>query len=71
MVVPAAGRHTGMVGLPASGRHYQNPPFEPHRRADVLPSPRHNRYQQKRRQANQPPALSSTQLNQSLHAPAT
>ncbi|WP_204304175.1 hypothetical protein, partial [Stenotrophomonas maltophilia] len=37
MVVPAAGRHAGKVGLPASGRHYQNPLFEPHRRADVLP----------------------------------
>ncbi|RTY16527.1 hypothetical protein EKT70_03840 [Stenotrophomonas geniculata] len=35
------------------------------------PSPRHNRYQQKRRHANQPPAFSSTQLNQSLHAPST
>ncbi|MEE9877350.1 MAG: hypothetical protein PBU97_12655 [Stenotrophomonas maltophilia] len=36
MVVPAAGRQSAKVGLPASGRHYQNPLFEPHRRADVL-----------------------------------
>ncbi len=43
MVVPAAGRHAGKVGLPASGRHYQNPLFEPHRRADVLPALAGNR----------------------------
>ena len=43
MVVPAAGRQSAKVGLPASGRHYQNPLFEPHRRAVALPALAGNR----------------------------
>ncbi len=53
---------------PLHGARWRHPWRQ--RPCPAAPAPSHTD-QQKRRQANQPPAPSSTQLNQSLHAPST
>ena len=64
-------RGKGLAGTVGAMDGAIEPPRMGLRRVPASPFPRHSRYQQKRRQANQPPAPSSTQLNQSLHAPST